>query len=301
MGMGNFECTITGLTPGETYYVRAYATNGVTTAYGNEVSFTALAIMPSLTTSTVSIATTTTASCGGMISADGGADVTASGVCWSTNQDPTIADNKSADGAAMGSYTSTLTGLIPGTTYYIRSYATNSVGTAYGNQITFKFFTIGDHFQGGLIGYIFLNGDPGYVAGEVHGLITAEQDQSNGIRWYNGSFVSTGASGTVLGTGLTNTNAIISIQGAVITSYAAGLARTYNGGNYSDWFLPSRDELNKLYEMKLLGLGSFTNNLYFSSSEYGASGVWYIDFSTGDVGPGSSKSNLLSVRAVRYY
>ena len=164
-----------------------------------------------------------------------------------------------------------------------------------------NFFVIGDSFQGGLVAYIFLNGDPGYVPGEVHGLITAANDQSAGIRWSNGTSILTGASGTILGTGFANTTAIINAQGPVEISYAAGLARAYAGGGFNDWFLPSRDELSKLYEMKLLGLGNFANSLYFSSSEYGAYGVWYKDFSTGDVGPASDKGNTLHIRAIRYF
>ena len=110
--------------------------------------------------------------------------------------------------------------------------------------------SVGDLYQGGVVFYIFEDGETGYVAGETHGLIAAVADQSSGIRWYNGSYVTTGATGTAIGTGSANTDAIIDAQGATETSYAAGLARAYAAGGYTDWFLPSKDELNKMYLKK---------------------------------------------------
>ncbi len=135
-GSGNFTSSITGLTPGVTYYIRAYATNSIGTAYGNEVTTTVLSVLPLLATSSVTNITATTATCGGNIISNGGSAVTARGVCWSLNQNPTIADNKTSDGTGSGSFTSSITGLAPGSTYYIRAYAINSVGTAYGDQVT---------------------------------------------------------------------------------------------------------------------------------------------------------------------
>jgi len=139
-GTGGFTSNITGLTGSTTYYLRAYATNAVGTAYGSEVIFTTSpqATIPTLTTSSVSSIGTTTATSGGSISADGGSTVTSRGICWSTSANPTVAlTTKTNDGSGTGSFTSSLTGLTGGTTYYVRAYATNSVGTAYGNQVTF--------------------------------------------------------------------------------------------------------------------------------------------------------------------
>ena len=136
-GIGSFTSSITGLTENTTYHVRSYATNAVGTAYGNEVVFTS-ATIPSLSTSSVSNLMAPTATCGGNISADGNATVTARGVCWSTNSNPTIAlSTKTLDGTGIGSFTSSITGLTQNTTYYVRSYATNAVGTAYGNEVVF--------------------------------------------------------------------------------------------------------------------------------------------------------------------
>ena len=109
---------------------------------------------------------------------------------------------------------------------------------------------IGSSYQGGKVAYIFISTDPGYVAGETHGLIVSPADVStgfSGIRWSNGTNTTTGATGTAIGTGKANTDTIISKQGATTTSYAAGLARAYNGGGYTDWYLPSQDELYILY------------------------------------------------------
>jgi hypothetical protein len=88
-------------------------------------------------TAAVTSITTTSATSGGTVSADGGAPVTARGVCYSTTANPTIADNKTVDGTGIGTFTSAMTGLASGTTYYVRSYATNSMGTTYGPEINF--------------------------------------------------------------------------------------------------------------------------------------------------------------------
>ncbi|OFY40990.1 MAG: hypothetical protein A2X18_02800 [Bacteroidetes bacterium GWF2_40_14] len=135
-GIGSFISSITGLTPGTTYYVRAYATNSVGTAYGDQVISTTIATLPTLTTTAVTAITDATASSGGHITFDGGSSVTARGVCWSTSQSPTINDNKTINGMGSSSFISSISGLSPGTTYYIRAYATNSMGTGYGNQLS---------------------------------------------------------------------------------------------------------------------------------------------------------------------
>ena len=135
-GAGSFTSSITGLATNTTYYVRAYATNGTGIGYGSTMSFTTLGI-PELTTAEVSEITSTTAQCGGTITSDGGATVTARGVCWSTDQTPTVADDITNDGTGAGGFTSYITGLTPETTYYVRAYATNSAGTGYGSAMSF--------------------------------------------------------------------------------------------------------------------------------------------------------------------
>ena len=136
-GIGNFESLMTGLNVSTTYYVRAYATNGVGTGYGNQFTFTTLPGLPTVSTAELSGITSNGATCGGTISADGGFPIVARGVCWSTGMQPTISNSHSNNGSGLGSYVSTLNGLEVGTTYYVRAYATNSVGTVYGEQRTF--------------------------------------------------------------------------------------------------------------------------------------------------------------------
>jgi uncharacterized protein (TIGR02145 family) len=139
-GTGTFTSPFTGLSPNTLYYVRAYATNAAGTAYGNQVSFTTLPpdpVLPTLTTAVISGISYNSASSGGNISDDGGSAVTARGICWSTSENPTTADQKTINGTGTGTFTSSLTGLSAGTIYYVRAYATNSVGTAYGDQLSF--------------------------------------------------------------------------------------------------------------------------------------------------------------------
>ena len=139
-GEGAFTSSLTGLSPGTTYYVRTYATNSAGTAYGNIISFTTTAILPTLTTTTATSITFTSASSGGSITSDGGSSIISKGVCWSSSSSsPTIALNtKTSNGSGTDSFSSSLTGLNSATTYYIRAYATNSAGTAYGNAVSFN-------------------------------------------------------------------------------------------------------------------------------------------------------------------
>ena len=140
-GTGNFTSLITELSCETTYYVRAYATNSVGTAYGEQISLTTSNCfegVPTVTTTAASSITETSAQSGGNVTDDGGAAVTAKGVCWSTSQIPTTSNSKTTDGTGTGSFTSTITGLSCETIYYVRAYATNSVGTSYGEHRNFS-------------------------------------------------------------------------------------------------------------------------------------------------------------------
>ena len=137
-GLGSFTTTLTDLVSGINYYVRAYAISSAGTVYGGLVYFTTQAqSLPSVTTASVSDITQTTAVCGGEVTVDGGSPVTARGICWSTSVTPTLADNYTIDRDGLGSFTSSITGLTPGTTYYVRAYAINSLGTKYGQSESF--------------------------------------------------------------------------------------------------------------------------------------------------------------------
>jgi len=137
------SANLTNLQSAVTYHYRIKASNPVNVTYSNDMSFTSGLSAPQLTTTAISSILAFSASSGGNISSDGGVSVTARGVCWSTSQNPTIADSKTADGSGSGEFTSNLNGLTENTTYYIRAYATNSAGTGYGDEISFRTFTAG--------------------------------------------------------------------------------------------------------------------------------------------------------------
>jgi hypothetical protein len=265
-----------------------------------------------------------------VLGSTGGA-TTSFGVIYSTSStftSPTPITANINSNASAGTYTTTITGLSATTTYYVKAFATNTVGTTYGPTINFTTpvapIAVGDSYGGGKVFYIFQPSDEGYyVANETHGLIAATVDQSTGIRWNNENRgnETTGATGTAIGTGKSNTTKITSVQGA--GSYAAKICEDYTVTvgqvTYDDWYLPSRDELNKMYANIGIGIparassdpmyniGGFTithSTAYFSSSETGAGNAWYTFFVNGTFYPGgydSEKTTLNNVRAIRSF
>lgn len=138
-GAGSFTSQITGLQPKTNYYVRAYATNSEGTGYGMAIAFETIDATE-LTTTEVTEISYTSAVCGGNITSDGGYAITTRGVCWSTSPDSVDLEKAlghTANGSGIGSFESRLANLTPDTTYYVRAYATNSVGTAYGEVVSF--------------------------------------------------------------------------------------------------------------------------------------------------------------------
>lgn len=136
-GIDNFTSTLSGLISNTKYYVRAYATNSAGTAYGNQLNFTTTPGTPALSTFSVSSFTANSGNLKGSVVSDGGASVTSRGVCYSTSHNPTIADTKTSDGTGTGSYISYIKNLLANTTYYARPFAVNSMGTQYGNEVSF--------------------------------------------------------------------------------------------------------------------------------------------------------------------
>ncbi len=136
----NFKSELINLVPNTVYYVRAYVVSQVGTAYGNEVSFT-MPDLPTVTTSAAYSVNITSAWSGGDVTDDGGDNITARGIVWST--DPTFiptldTENKTVEGGSIGGYSSEMKYLKGSTTYYVRAYASNIAGTTFGNMVSFK-------------------------------------------------------------------------------------------------------------------------------------------------------------------
>jgi uncharacterized protein (TIGR02145 family) len=136
-GLGAFANKISGLSPGNTYYLRSFATNSAGTTYGNEVQFTTQSGIMQISTNPASNILAFSTTLGGTILYDGGEDITSQGVCWSTTPNPTINTNKSSVEPGIGNFSLSVTDLEHETTYYVRAYAINKLGITYGNEISF--------------------------------------------------------------------------------------------------------------------------------------------------------------------
>jgi hypothetical protein len=149
---------------------------------------------------------------------------------------------------------------------------------------------IGDTYQGGIVFFIDASGN--------HGLLAAQTDQSGSMVWFNGSFFDTGA--TSLTDGSVNTDLIISVNGTS-SEYAARTCRDFRGRGFTDWYLPAKDELNMMYQLKGV-IKNFGNNIYWSSSQYAVGEIWVQDFETGQQHLDNASDGAgVAVRAIRAY
>ena len=301
-GIGTFCASASGLSTSTTYYISAYAVNSLGyTAISEPICVKTLngesSGMPSLSTIDVTSISSKYAMTGGIITSQGVAPITARGMCWSTSPNPTIDDNKNTCGTGIGTFQASINNLLPATTYYVRAYATNGPGTNYGNEICFKTraVQVGDSFNGGIVAYIYKSTDAGYVSNLRGGILISPTDLPSSA-WYNGTYTLIGSSQTGLSQyGYTNTFSIVNTQGS--GTYAAYLCFNYSGA--SGWYLPTKDELNKIYSNKSM-IANLSSGKYWSSSESTSYFTWSQDFSTGTQSL-DMKNNVYSVRAAKWF
>jgi Protein of unknown function (DUF1566) len=158
-------------------------------------------------------------------------------------------------------------------------------------------YQIGDSALGGIIAYILQSGDPGYVEGQQHGLVATVSDVSNSAAWGCAGVDISGADGQAIGDG--NQNTIDIMAGCPTAGIAARLCGDLSQGGYSDWYLPSLDELTQLYNNRV-AIGGFSPVTYWSSSEFTDNNALTKNFSTGGTSQ-TGKGNTLSVRAIRSF
>ncbi|MBI9103945.1 MAG: chitobiase/beta-hexosaminidase C-terminal domain-containing protein [Spirochaetales bacterium] len=185
-------------------------------------------------------------------------------------------------------------GLIEGTEYTLTCIAIQGMTMASETldfTVDFIVLDYGTFYEGGLVFY--LDGSGG-------GLVAAESDQSSGVQWYNGVFIETDATGTAVGTGQTNTTAIIAAQG--VGTYAASICADLELGGYDDWFLPSIDELELMYDnLYLQSVGGFATTYYWSSSHYSLFLSWLLYFADGSQFNGFNNASEFAIRAIRVF
>ena len=320
-GLGANSATLQAITPATGMMIYVSTTNSTFTSTGfwgydgsAWVAFQtgeSSASSPTVTTTAASSIAETSATSGGNVTSDGGATVTAYGVCWDTSSNPTTSNSTTSDGSGTGSFSSSITGLSAGTTYYVRAYATNSEGTSYGSEESFTTSSapvaVGDSYQGGIVFYILQSGDAGYDANVQHGLIVSvfEINSSNKDTEY-GCKNTLNNTGSAIGTGAANTAAILATCST--SGIAAELCDDYSviegSVTYDDWYLPSELEMVELYNASTYGSGSLTlstnfNSIeYYTSTEASAEKAYHLHFNGYNM-HSDKKDKTKNVRAIR--
>jgi hypothetical protein len=281
-----------------------YLSNGQTfvSSVGQGAGNSGSLVLPVITTNSVTGITSNSATFGGSISNANGYEIMERGVVYSTTQHPTIQANKIQIGNGIGAFDSiSVLGyqyahlLRPNTTYYVRAYAiTENNISVYGNEVSFQTLLVGELGPGG--GWVFFN--KGNMDGGWQYLEVAPADQSTGGQW--GCYgISIPERSFLVGAGESNTHLTMT---NCTSAYAAGLCANLSLGGQTDWFLPSRDELNLIYRnLHLNGIGGLTTYPYWSSSGYYSGYAWGFDFDGGYADNYYSSGGNYRVRAVRAY
>jgi hypothetical protein len=277
---GSFNSNLTGLIPLTTYYFRAFATNIVGTSYGPTISFKTTGSIPILTTTAISDTTAISARSGGNITSDGGLPITARGLVWSTLPAPTVAlSTKTIDGTGIGIFSRLISGLTKNTRYYVRSYATNALGTAYGNELSF--LTNNVDLSNGLIAYYPFTGNANDISGNGYNgiasgvnLTTDRFGNANNAYNFNG----TSPSEIVINNNFINLASNFSISIWMKTSDIAKLNQClFNSINHTGFVVEfnNNNVLNKL----MYGVGNSVNfwDLIYGQGKFATfnSSNWY--------------------------
>ena len=270
--------------------------------------------LPNVSTDPVSSFGLTSATFGGNVLASGTGSILARGVCYSTSANPNIASSLTQQTTGSGAYNEFVTNLQPNTTYYLRAFATNSLGTSYGNQVVFKtkkVNVVGDTLGGGIIAYILAPGDQGYVMGEQHGLIALPWDYfNNTLSWSSCSSISSVVTATFIGSGALNTALAFNACSTSTTSGVIQVASNSTENGQSDWFVPSQDELVRLLQSSIFSQLALSSATYYWSSSRHISSTGILIYRRTSAG-GSSVSgsiqsfntngNNIRLRLVRYF
>ena len=264
VGLGLFQADLTGLNGNTTYYVRAFASNKVGTAYGNQQVFkTMLVEKPLVLTSSTTDLTTTSAIIGGNITSDGGSSVTDRGIYWSVSQSPETTGIKVQLGSGIGTFSYQLTNLSVNTTYYVKAYANNLKGEALGDQVSFTtlpLFPSVTTINPTVIASFF-----SIVGGEATsdgGAVISER----GIYW--GTFQSPELTGTkvVSGSGLGLFSVQLTNLSASTTYYIKAYAKNARGVGYGDQLTLLTNSTIKDIDNNAYGIVQIGNQWWFTEN-----------------------------------
>lgn len=315
-GLGSYQSFLTGLTASTTYFYCAYAINA-----NNEVAYGTVYVFD----------TTATARPTGLNNYTLFANITINGNnsnFYSTNALAKQAcfdfNSKMERTVILGGYTDQAASLTVGQTVYA-GVGTSTTVRGDGYYLIYSGLTIskiiyisggviqsitdalvvGDAFGGGLIGYILQPGDPNYTSGELNGIIVATSDQATSHLWWNGTYTTTGATGTALGTGISNTSAIIASQGNTgnhVAKLCADYSVTVGSQTFDDWYLPSSGEFaSAICNLDSLGLGGFTSAAYYWTSTEVSQTTATAKRPNNTSTISGDKQNVGYARAVRYF